>query len=65
MTTKDIGGARLEQAAYDDDRDRIDVSEEHECRYWTAKLGVSYEVLKGAVAKVGPLAKDVRRHLGR
>ena len=47
----------------DDDRDRIDVSEEHECQFWTKKLGVSYQTLKKAVAEVGPLVKDVRRHL--
>ena len=53
------------QQTYEQDRDRIDVSEPHECSYWTEKLGVSYETLKRAVAQVGPLAKDVRRHLGR
>ena len=52
------------QQRFEQDRDRIDVSEEHECRYWTEKLGVSYQVLKRIVAEVGPLAKDVRRHLG-
>ncbi|HEY0338897.1 MAG TPA: DUF3606 domain-containing protein, partial [Burkholderiales bacterium] len=47
------------------DRDRIDVSEEHECRYWTEKLGVTYQALKRIVGEVGPLVKDVRRHLAR
>jgi hypothetical protein len=51
------------QQSIDQDRDRIDVSEEHECRYWTEKLGVSYQTLKRIVAEVGPLVKDVRRHL--
>jgi hypothetical protein len=53
------------QEPLDQDRDRIDVSEEHECRYWTEKLGVSYQALKRIVAEVGPLARDVRRHLAR
>ena len=53
------------QESLDQDRDRIDVSEEHECRYWTEKLGVSYQALKRIVAEVGPLARDVRRYLAR
>jgi hypothetical protein len=56
---------RPEQQIIEQDRDRIDVSEEHECQYWTAKLGVTYTVLKRAVAEVGPLASNVRKHLGR
>lgn len=55
----------LTQQRIEQDRDRIDASEEHECRYWIEKLGVSYQALKRAVAEVGPLAKDVRRHLRR
>ena len=47
------------------DRDRIDVSEEHECRYWTERFGVTYAVLKAAVVKVGPRATDVRKYLGK
>jgi hypothetical protein len=53
------------QEPLDQDRDRIDVSEEHECRYWTEKLGVSYQTLKKIVAEVGSRASDVRRHLAR
>src|SRR4051812_1930032 len=50
---KDTHMASQTQQLYDQDRDRIDVSEEHECRYWTEKLGVSYQVLKRVVAEVG------------
>jgi hypothetical protein len=53
------------QEPVDPDRDRIDVSEEHECRYWTEKLGISYQTLKKIVAEVGSRASDVRRHLAR
>ncbi len=53
------------QDSIEQDRDRIDVSEEHECRYWTEKLGVTYVTLKAAVLKVGPLAKDVRKYLAK
>jgi Protein of unknown function (DUF3606) len=59
-TTADRTDHGLEQ-----DRDRIDVSEEHECRYWTEKLGITYQALKRIVGEVGPLVKDVRRHLAR
>jgi hypothetical protein len=53
------------QQSIEQDRDRIDVTEEHECRYWTEKLGVTYAVLKAAVLKAGPLASDVRKYLGK
>jgi hypothetical protein len=45
------------------DRDRIDVRQEHECRYWSEKLGVRADKIKDAVKAVGPLAKDVERYL--
>lgn len=47
------------------DRDRINVNEDYELRDWSKSLGVTPEALKSAVAKVGPMAKDVRRHLGK
>ncbi|WP_080392996.1 DUF3606 domain-containing protein [Stenotrophomonas beteli] len=47
------------------DRDRINVNEDYELRYWTATLGVSAEELRAAVAAVGPTAVAVRKHLGR
>lgn len=49
----------------DQDRDRIDVSAEHECLYWTQSLGLSYSELREVVMKVGPLVKNVKEHLGR
>jgi hypothetical protein len=45
------------------DRSRIDVGQEHECRYWSEKFGVSAEQLKSAVQQVGPMAEDVEKHL--
>ena len=53
------------QYEIDQDRDRIDVSEEHECLFWTEKLGVTYAVLKAAVLKASPRATDVRKYLGK
>jgi len=47
------------------DRDRINLSEDYEVRYWTGALGVSEEQLRKAVAAVGPTAEAVRRHLGK
>lgn len=47
------------------DRKRIDVNEDYECRYWSEKFGVSADELKRAVQKVGPMADDVARALGK
>ena len=47
------------------DRDRINVNQEHELRDWSQSLGVTPDQLKDAVQKVGPMADDVRRHLGK
>ncbi len=45
------------------DRDRINVHEDYEVKYWTKKFGVSDEKLKAAVAAAGPTAKAVEAHL--
>jgi hypothetical protein len=47
------------------DRDRINVHEAYELRDWTKSLGVSEDVLKAAVAKVGPMVTDVKVELGK
>jgi hypothetical protein len=47
------------------DRDRINVHEDYELRDWSEKFGVSPDELRSAVAKVGPMAKDVQQHLGK
>ena len=44
-------------------RDRIDVTQEQECRYWGEQLHVSVDRIKEAVKQVGPMAKDVEHHL--
>jgi uncharacterized protein DUF3606 len=43
---------------------RINISQEHECRYWAEKFGVSPGELKAAVSKAGPMVEDVARELG-
>ena len=47
------------------DRDRIDVHEDYELGYWTKELGVTPEKLKQTVEKVGVMASDVRKALGK
>jgi hypothetical protein len=45
------------------DRDRINVHEDYELRYWTKELRVTPEKLKRTVEKVGVMATDVRKAL--
>ena len=47
------------------DRLRISLQQRHEVRYWCKALGVTEEELRAAVHAVGPMAADVRAHLGR
>ena len=47
------------------DRKRIDVNQDYECRYWAEKFAVSPDEVKRAVLKVGPMAEDVARELGK
>lgn len=45
------------------DRSKINMSEDHEVRYWTKHLGVSKERLAKVVEKVGNSATSVRKEL--
>jgi hypothetical protein len=45
------------------DRQRIDIHQEHEIRYWTEKLGVSADELRAAVEAVGPMADAVEQRV--
>jgi hypothetical protein len=47
------------------DRERINVSQDYGLDDWARKFGVSREELRKAVETVGPMADDVRRHLGK
>jgi hypothetical protein len=47
------------------DRSRININEDYEVEYWTRRLGVSRDQLVRAVHKVGPIAADVLRELGK
>lgn len=46
------------------DRLRVNMDQEYEARYWAEKWGVSQEVLRSVVAKVGPMVSDLERHFG-
>lgn len=45
------------------DDTRINVDQDHELTYWSKKLGVSRDRLREAVAKAGPVVKNVEREL--
>jgi hypothetical protein len=47
------------------DRKRINVNEPHEVRYWTQALGISEAELRESVKRVGVMAEDVKRALGK
>ena len=46
------------------DDTRINIHQDHELRYWSRRLGTTAEQLRSAVRAVGPMVKDVKRHLG-
>jgi hypothetical protein len=52
----------LKQTGRQDDQ-RINVDQDHELTYWSEKLGVSRDRLREAVAKAGPLVRNVQQHL--
>jgi hypothetical protein len=47
------------------DRQRVNVNEDYEVRYWTQKWNVSEERLRQAVAAAGVMANDVEAWLRR
>jgi hypothetical protein len=47
------------------DRQRVNVDEDYEVRYWTRKWNVSEERLREAVAAAGVMADDVEAWLRR
>ena len=47
------------------DRNKVNVNEAWELSYWSAHFGVTQQALKAAVAKVGVMANDVRKYLGK
>jgi hypothetical protein len=47
------------------DASRVNVKEPYEVEYWSKKFGVTPQQLKDAEKKVGPMAKDVQKALGK
>ena len=47
------------------DRNRIDLDQDYELRYWTRELGVTEEELKQAVRAAGTQIETVRRYLDK
>jgi Protein of unknown function (DUF3606) len=47
------------------DRNRVNVNEDHEVRYWTQKWGVTKEQLMAAVKKAGASVAAVAKTLGK
>lgn len=47
------------------DRSRVNIHEDYELRYWSTKFGVTAQQLRDAVARVGVMAADVARALGK
>ncbi len=47
------------------DRDRINVNEDYELRYWSEKFDVTPERLKAAMKTSGPMVKDIAALLGK
>jgi hypothetical protein len=45
------------------DRTRINLSQEHEVRYWTQELGCTPEELKAAVQAAGNSVEKVREYV--
>src|SRR4029453_9647216 len=45
------------------DRARINLSQDHEVRYWIKTLGVTEDELRAAVQQVGSSADRVREHI--
>ncbi len=45
------------------DGQRIDVSQESDCRYWSDKFGISGDRLREIVREVGPMVHDVQKRL--
>ncbi len=47
------------------DRNRVNVNEPWEVRYWCEKWSVTEQQLRDCVKRAGPMVADVRRCLGK
>ena len=65
LRKKAAGGKDDRSKRRPQDAARINVHQDWEVRYWCDKLHTTPARLRQAVKQVGPMAKDVRRHLGK
>jgi hypothetical protein len=47
------------------DEIRVNLDDESKRAYWVGSLGVSEDVLRRAIAEVGPAVRELRIYLGR
>jgi Protein of unknown function (DUF3606) len=47
------------------DRERVNVHEDYELRYWSEKFDCTHEKLKAVVKRVGVMVKDVESEVKR
>ena len=47
------------------DRNRINVNQKHELKYWAEKFELAEDELFRIVKKVGPMVSDVEKELGK
>jgi hypothetical protein len=52
-----------ELARHPRDKGIVYLAQDWDCRWWSAKFGVSTNVLRAAMRQVGPMSKDIERHL--
>ena len=55
----------VKQAVIDQDRDRIDVSAEHECQFWLQRFNTTFNELTAAVRIVGSRVTDLKQYFAR
>lgn len=53
----------MELARHPRDKGVVYLTRDVDRRWWSARFGVSAEVLKAAMREVGPMTKDIERHL--
>ena len=57
--------AHSRQASIDQDRDRVDVSAEHECEFWLRRFNVTFAQLTAAVRTVGARVTDLKIYFSK
>jgi hypothetical protein len=53
----------IEAAREPRDTGVVYLTRDWDCRWWSDRFGVSTEVLKAVMRQVGPMSRDIERHL--